>query len=153
MRRENTTEIGHKTCILCLISCVLCLVSCVLSNADVFDPLGNRIFEGKGESLYSIDATYGLIEGGAVARREKKFRDQLKATYVTFGVGGSGRLWHEISVGGFRTEFSNFTLNKRQSDAIGWGVAFPQSRGKMYTFISKLTNTTVKRENQTVESS
>ena len=122
-------------------------------NAAVYDPLGNRIFEGKGESLYSIDATYGLIEGGAVARREKKFRDQLKATYVTFRIGENTRLRHEISVGGLSTTFSNFALNKRQSDAIGWKVIFPESRGRITTFISKLTNTTLGKEDRTIESS
>ena len=121
-------------------------------DAAVYDPLGNRIFEGKGESLYSLDATYGLIEGGAVARRDKKFRDQLKATYVTFEIGGNRKLKHMITVGGFSTLFSNFTLNKRQSDAIGWKVIFPESRGRMTTFISKLTNTTLGKENRTIES-
>ena len=137
-----------------LLLCSLFLVLCSsLSDAVVYDPLGNRIFEGKGEQLYSIDATYGLIEGGAVARREKKFRDQLKSAYVSFTVGGNEELRHKIIVGGFRTEFSSFALNKRQSDAIGWEVSFPESRGKMYSFISKLTNTTLGKENRTLESS
>lgn len=136
-----------------LVSCVLLLTLCSLSaNAAVFDPLGNRIFEGKGESLYTIDATYGLIEGGAVARREKKFQDQLKATSVTFRVGGNEKVLHEISVGGFNTQFSDFTLNRRQSDSIGWRLIAPGSRGRMTTFISKLTNTTLGKDNKTIES-
>ncbi|MBD3182956.1 hypothetical protein GF312_11745 [Candidatus Poribacteria bacterium] len=118
----------------------------------VYDPLGNLIFEGRGEELYSIDATYGLIEGGAEARREKKFRDQLKATYVTFNIGESNGLQHAVSVGGFPTSFSSLTLNKMQSDALGWEIKFPQSRGKVSTFISKLTNTTLGNENRTIES-
>ena len=161
MRRENLIDYRLETTVYGFVSHVLLFALCSLLSAlcspplsaDVYDPLGNRVFEGKGEQLYSIDATYGLIEGGAVARREKKFRDQLKATYVTFRVGASGSLRHEVSVGGFHTEFSSLTLNKRQSDAIGWGVAFPKSRGKMSTFIAKLTNTTLGKDNQTLESS
>jgi len=150
----KTQDSRLKLHVLCLVFGVLLCALCSLPlNADVFDPLGNRIFEGKGEQLYSIDATYGLIEGGAVARREKKFREQLKTAFVTFNVGSSGGLRHAISVGGFSTKFSSFTLSKRQSDAIGWTVEFPDSRGKMSTFISKLTNTTLKKENQTIESS
>jgi len=85
----KTQDSRLKLHVLCLVFGVLLCALCSLPlNADVFDPLGNRIFEGKGEQLYSIDATYGLIEGGAVARREKKFREQLKTTYVTFNVGG-----------------------------------------------------------------
>ncbi|MFC1716120.1 hypothetical protein ACFL6S_20785 [Candidatus Poribacteria bacterium] len=152
--RDSTRASCLKSIVLCFASCVLFYILCSLPlSADVFDPLGNLIFEGKGEPLYSLDSTYGLIEGGAVARREKKFRDQLKTTYVTFGVGDSGKLRHAISVGGFPTRFSSLTLNKRQSDAIGWEVAFPQSRGKMSTFISKLTNTTIGKEDRTLESS
>jgi hypothetical protein len=139
-------------CILCSAVCLLLIIIHPSAQAAVYDPLGNRIFEGRGESLYSIDATYGLIEGGAVARREKKFRDQLKATYVTFGIGEGSGLKHFVSVGGFSTFFSNFTLNKRQSDAIGWTIAFPNSRGRMSTFISKLTNTTLGNEDRTLES-
>jgi len=134
--------------------CSLLFALCPLPlNAAVYDPLGNRIFEGKGEPLYSIDATYGLIEGGAAARREKKFSDALKgATYVTFPIGERGKLNHLISVGGFPTLFSSFTLNKRQSDAVGWSVIFPASRGRMSTFISKLTNTTLGNEDKLLQS-
>jgi hypothetical protein len=146
-----------KSYVLCFMLSALCSLLYALHplsvNAAVYDPLGNRIFEGKGEPLYSIDATYGLIEGGAVARREKKFSDTLKATYVTFPIGERGKLNHLISVGGFPTLFSRFTLNKRQSDAIGWSVVFPASRGRMSTFISKLTNTTLGREDKWLESS
>jgi len=142
--------INSLTCLLAL-ALLLALLPRPL-NAAVFDPLGNQIFEGKGESLYTIDATYGLIEGGATARREKKFRDQLKATYVTFRIGGREKLQHLISVGGFSTLFTGFTLNKRQSDAIGWSLIFPESRGKVSTFISKLTNTTLGKESKTIDS-
>lgn len=138
--------------ILCCLGCILWLHSLSL-KAAVYDPLGNQIFEGKGEPLYSIDATYGLFEGGAAARRDKKFADALKgATYVTFPIGEPGKLTHLVSVGGFSTTFSSFTLNKRQSDAIGWTLIFPESRGKMSAFISKLTNTTLGNENKLIES-
>lgn len=156
---SQTLESPHTT-LLALSPILLALCSMLLAfytspaNAAVYDPLGNRIFEGKGEPLYTIDATYGLIEGGALARREKKFQDSLKgATYVTFPIGEKGMLNHLISVGGFPTLFSSFTLNKRQSDAIGWSIIFPASRGRVSTFISKLTNTTLGQEDKWLSSS
>ena len=148
-----TSHVSRPTShVSCLTSCIFLLALCSsFLQAAVYDPLGNLVFEGKGESLYNIDATYGLIGGGATARREKKFRDQLKATYVTFEIGGGPELKHLVSVGGFPTLFTGLTLNKRQSDAIGWDVVFPQSRGKMSTFISRLTDTTLGQEDKTIE--
>jgi len=134
------------------LACLLCLALAPKSSAAVYDPLGNRIFEGQGEPLYTIDATYGLIEGDAVATRATKFREVLKgSSYVTFQIGDPNKLTHLVSVGGFHTIFSTFSLNKRQSDAIGWGLVFPQSRGKLSTFISKLTGTTMSTENRPVQ--
>jgi hypothetical protein len=58
------------------------------ANCAVYDPLGNKIFEGSGESLYTIDATYGLIDGDSVTNRAKKFREILSgATYIGFPIG------------------------------------------------------------------
>lgn len=157
-KREQSPPVPLSPCLpvhlFIFVSCVLLAAFCSPPlSAAVYDPLGNRIFEGKGEPLYSLDATYGLMEGGAIARREKKFKDALKgATYVTFPIGQKGKLNHLVSVGGFPTEFSSFTLNKRQSDAIGWSVIFPESRGRMTTFVSKLTNTTLGKYNKTLES-
>lgn len=120
-------------------------------NAAVYDPLGNRIFEGQGEPLYTIDATYGLIDGDAIISRSKKFREALKgASYVTFRLGEPEKMTHLISVGGFHTAFSTFTLNKRQSDSVGWTLLFPRSKGKISAFISKLTGTTISNEDKTI---
>jgi hypothetical protein len=123
------------------------------SDCAVFDPLGNKIFEGSGESLYTIDATYGLIEGDAATRRSQKFREVLSgATYATFPIGAPGKMTHLISVGSFPTVFTNFTLSQRQSDAIGWSMLFPASRGRLSTFISKLSTSSLSNENQTITS-
>ncbi len=130
---------------------VLYILSGLDINAAVYDPLGNRIFEGQGEPLYTIDATYGLIDGDAVVSRSRKFREALKgASYVTFRLGEPEKMTHLISVGGFHTAFSTFTLNKRQSDSVGWTLLFPRSKGKISTFISKLTGTTITNEDRAI---
>jgi hypothetical protein len=117
------------------------------ANCAVYDPLGNKIFEGSGESLYTIDATYGLIDGDSVTNRAKKFREILSgATYIGFPIGAPGKLTHLISVGSFSTVFSSLTLSQRQSDAIGWSLFFPGSRGRISTFISKLTSSSLSNE-------
>lgn len=143
-----------KVLLSCLASAILCLIYPSGSYSAVYDPLGNKIFDGSGESLYTIDATYGLIEGDSATRRAKKFREVLSgATYVTFPIGTDPRkMTHLISVGSFPTVFSNFTLSQRQSDAIGWSLIFPASRGRISTFISKLSTSSLANEDKTVTS-
>ena len=121
------------------------------ADCAVYDPLGNKIFEGSGESLYTIDATYGLIDGDSATKRAKKFREVLSgATYIGFPIGAPGRLTHLISVGSFSTVFSSFTLSQRQSDAVGWSLFFPGSRGRISTFISKLTSSSLSNEDKLI---
>jgi len=123
------------------------------ANSAVYDPLGNKIFEGSGESLYTIDTTYGLIEGDSVTTRAKKFREVLSgATYVSFRIGNPEKLTHILSVGSFPTVFSNFTLSERQSDAVGWSLLFPASIGRISTFISKLSSQSLANEDKTITS-
>jgi hypothetical protein len=139
-----------------ILSTLICLLLFILpeqANSAVYDPLGNKIFEGSGESLYTIDTTYGLIEGDSAIKRAKKFREVLNgATYVAFKIGNPEKMTHILSVGSFPTVFSNFTLSERQSDAVGWSLLFPGSIGRISTFISKLNSQSLANEDKTITS-
>ena len=144
---------SHVFILFTLFICLIMLFLPYHANSAVYDPLGNKIFEGSGESLYTIDATYGLIEGDSATQRAKKFREVLKgATYVSFPIGAPGKLTHILSVGSFSTVFSNFTLSERQSDAVGWTLLFPSSRGRISTFISKLGSQSLANEDKQITS-
>ncbi len=149
----------NKTLILCNYIFFLLLFSFILfysstTDSAVYDPLGNKIFEGSGESLYTLDATYGLIEGDSITTRAKKFREVLSgATYITFPIGQDpAKMTHLISVGSFPTVFSSLTLSQRQSDAIGWSMIFPASRGRISTFVSKLSTPSLSNEDKIITS-
>lgn len=149
---KQTINHSHVSILFVLnLVCLILLLFPDHANSAVYDPLGNMIFQGSGESLYSIDATYGLIEGDSTINRAKKFRDVLNgATYVSFPIGTPGKMTHVISVGSFPTVFTNFTLSERQSDAVGWTLLFPASRGKISTFISKLNRQSLANEGKDI---
>jgi hypothetical protein len=149
---ENLRFRSHVFILFILFSLIMLFLP-YYANSAVYDPLGNKIFEGSGESLYTIDATYGLIEGDSATLRAKKFREVLQgATYVSFPIGAPGKLTHILSVGSFPTVFSNFTLSERQSDAVGWTLLFPSSRGRISTFISKLGSQSLANEDKKITS-
>jgi len=110
--------------------------------AQRYDPLGNRVFEKSGKELYNIYAKYGLLEGESSLRRDKEFRKKTgNRNFFMFDVKGEN-ISHQLTVGNFWNKFSNFSLNKEMFDAARWNITVPKARGRVSTFLGRVTNNT-----------
>lgn len=110
--------------------------------AQRYDPLGNRVFEKSGKELYQIYAHYGLLEGESSLRRDKEFRKKTgNRNFFMFDVKGEN-ISHQLTVGNFSNKFSNFSLNKEMFDAARWNLTMPKARGRVSTFLARVTNNT-----------
>lgn len=110
--------------------------------AQVTDPLGNRIFEHGGKEMYKINATYGILEGESSLWRDKEFQKQTgKRNFFVFDIPGSS-VCHQLTIGSFSTKFSSFILNKQLFDAVRWNITVPKARGRMSTFLGRVSNNT-----------
>ena len=132
--------------LLLLINCSLFVgIHCV--NAQRMDPLGNPVFDKSGKELYRMQASFGVLEGNSILRRDKEFKKKTgNRNYFTFLVespeeNGLG-LRHQLTVGNFPTKFSNFTLDKELFDAARWNITVPIARGRVSLFAGRVTNNT-----------
>ncbi|MCZ6679378.1 MAG: hypothetical protein O7E52_19270, partial [Candidatus Poribacteria bacterium] len=86
------------------------------------DPLGNPVFDKSGKELYTIQATYGVLGGASLLRRDSEFRKKTSnRNFFTFNIPGEN-VRHQLTVGNFPTKFSSFTLNKELFDAARWNI-------------------------------
>ena len=106
------------------------------------DPLGNRVFDKSGKELYKMQATFGVLEGESILRRDAEFRKKTSnRNFFTFDI-PSENVHHQLTVGNFPTKFSSFTLSKELFDAARWNVTVPKAEGKVSAFIGRVTNNT-----------
>ncbi|MFQ6042676.1 MAG: hypothetical protein ACE5PV_17605 [Candidatus Poribacteria bacterium] len=111
-------------------------------GAQITDPLGNRVFDKSGKELYKIKATYGILEGMSAIRRDEEFGKQTGLRhFFIFDIPGAN-VRHQLAVGHFATRFSDFTLNKELFDSVRWNITVPKARGRVSTFLGRVTNNT-----------
>ena len=117
------------------------------SWAQRMDPLGNPVFDKSGKELYRMQATFGILEGSSILRRDKEFKKKTgNRNFFTFNVEspedqGLG-LRHQLTVGNFPTKFSSFTLDKELFDAARWNITVPIAQGRVSMFAGRVTNNT-----------
>jgi hypothetical protein len=128
--------------------CTLHFAFCILlawsppAYSQHTDPLGNPVFDKSGKELYKIQATYGVLGGSSLLRRDEEFRKKTSnRNFFTFNIPGDN-VRHQITVGNFPTKFSSFTLNKELFDAGRWNITVPKARGRVSTFVARVTNNT-----------
>ena len=120
----------------------LLILSLTVPAFAQIDPLGRQVFNKRGKELYKINATYGIFEGDSAIWRSKEFAKKTgKRNYFTFDIPGENLL-HQLTIGSFPTTFSSFTLNKQLFDAVRWNITVPRARGRISTFLARLTNNT-----------
>ena len=123
----------------------LLILSLVVPASAQIDPLGRKVFNKSGKELYRINTTYGIFEGDSAIWRSKEFEKRTgKRNYFTFDIPGDNVL-HQLTIGSFPTKFSSLTLNKQLFDAVRWNITVPRSRGRISTFLARLTNNTFAR--------
>ena len=82
------------------------------------DPLGNPVFDKSGKELYTLQASFGVLGGDSLLRRDSEFRKKTSnRNFFTFNLIPSENVLHQLTVGNFPTKFSSFTLNKELFDA------------------------------------
>ncbi|GIX06479.1 MAG: hypothetical protein KatS3mg115_0882 [Candidatus Poribacteria bacterium] len=132
-------------------SLLVCWVLAAGALAQLTDPLGNRLFLGRGEEIYNFSAAYEILGGESSVRREKKFREKSQGrNYFSFEIQRES-LQHRLTVGNFHTKFSAFTLNKELFDAIQWQIAVPRRRGSIRAFLARMTNNTFTPDGRPIE--
>ena len=110
--------------------------------AQQTDPLGNQVFDKSGKELYKMQATFGVLEGDSVLRRDSEFRKKTSnRNFFTFDIPAEN-VNHQLTVGNFLTKFSNFTLNKELYDAARWNITVPRAGGGISAFVARVTNNT-----------
>lgn len=110
--------------------------------AQQTDPLGNQVFDKSGKELYKMQATFGVLEGDSVLRRDAEFRRKTSnRNFFTFDIPAEN-VNHQLTVGNFLTKFSSFTLNKELFDAARWNITVPRAGGGVSAFIARVTNNT-----------
>ncbi len=123
--------------------CALLIISTCLVQSGYpqqTDPLGNPVFDKSGKELYTLQATYGVLEGGSLLRRDQEFRKKTSnRNFFTFNIAG-GNVQHQLTVGNFPAKFSSFTLNKELFDAARWNITIPKARGRVSAFAGRVTN-------------
>ena len=125
-----------------LIICLISLSFRPLAIAQRYDPLGNKVFEKSGKELYKIYAKYGLLEGESSLRRDKEFGKKTgNRNFFMFDIQGKN-ISHQLTVGNFWNRFSDFSLNKEMFDAARWNITVPKARGRISTFLARVTNNT-----------
>ena len=106
------------------------------------DPLGNPVFDKSGKELYKLQATFGVLGGDSLLRRDAEFRKKTSnRNFFTFNIPGEN-VRHQLTVGNFPTKFSSFTLNKELFDAARWNITVPKARGRVSAFVARVTNNT-----------
>lgn len=121
------------------------------SHGQLTDPLGNPLFFGKGTSIYAIEATYGLLEGGSTISRNKLFREKTgNRNHFVFDISRQN-VRHQLTVGNFPIKYSSFGLNKELFDAVRWTVTVPRAPGSASVFLARLTNTTFDARGHPIE--
>ncbi len=106
------------------------------------DPLGNPVFDKSGKELYKIQATFGVLGGASLLRRDAEFRKKTSnRNFFTFNI-PSENVRHQLTVGNFPTKFSSFTLNKELFDAARWNITVPKAGGRVSAFMARVTNNT-----------
>ena len=135
---RNTQYVLHISFYVLLIA--VCLEQPALAQRT--DPLGNQVFDKSGKELYKIQATFGLLEGESILRRDEEFRKKTSnRNFFTFNIPGEN-VRHQLTVGNFPTKFSSFTLNKELFDAARWNITVPKARGRVSAFVGRVTNNT-----------
>ena len=110
--------------------------------AQQTDPLGNQVFDKSGKELYKMQATFGVLEGDSVLRRDAEFRKKTSnRNFFTFDIPAEN-VNHQLTVGNFLTKFSSFTLNKELFDAARWNITVPRAGGGISAFVARVTNNT-----------
>ncbi|MCD6508748.1 hypothetical protein J7M22_19275 [Candidatus Poribacteria bacterium] len=137
---------------LLMIACFALSMAHTVWCGTVTDPLGNEVFvRAKGKMLYSIGASYSMLQGGAVVRRDKEFHNRTgKQNFFTFDISGRN-VRHLLTVGTFHTRFSAFTLDKTLFDAGRWDIIVPRAQGRIVGVLSKLTNTSITPQGRRIE--
>ena len=112
------------------VSAVLLIAwACLLRSAlaQHTDPLGNPVFDKSGKELYTLQASFGVLGGDSLLRRDSEFRKKTSnRNFFTFNIPGENVL-HQLTVGNFPTKFSSFTLNKELFDAARWNITVPKA--------------------------
>ncbi|MDE0043972.1 MAG: hypothetical protein OXT74_18155, partial [Candidatus Poribacteria bacterium] len=133
----------HRTSIFLFAVFMLSYVGMVApAVAQQTDPLGNQVFDKSGKELYKMQATFGVLEGDSVLRRDAEFRKKTSnRNFFTFDIPAEN-VNHQLTVGNFLTKFSSFTLNKELFDAARWNITVPRAGGGISAFVARVTNNT-----------
>ena len=139
---STISRIHCASLVLILILVISCASKPRFAVAQQTDPLGNQVFDKSGKELYKMQASFGVLEGDSVLRRDAEFRRKTSnRNFFTFDVPGES-VNHQLTVGNFPTKFSSFTLNKELFDAARWNITIPRASGRMSAFVARVTNNT-----------